>query len=85
MPMHPVALELLKEVGPMAVSSANISGRAAATTVEEAVEQLGDSVGVYLDSGRRPRVAYSLRARGVKSPGGSSSGRKAAASAGKDG
>ncbi|MDA8370434.1 MAG: L-threonylcarbamoyladenylate synthase [Nocardiopsaceae bacterium] len=51
MPMHPVALELLKEVGPMAVSSANISGRAAATTVEEAVEQLGDSVGVYLDSG----------------------------------
>ncbi|MDA8369900.1 MAG: plasmid replication, integration and excision activator [Nocardiopsaceae bacterium] len=37
------------------------------------------------DNGRRPRVAYSLRARGVKSPGGSSSGRKAAASAGKDG
>jgi len=27
MPLHPVAIELLREVGPMAVSSANISGR----------------------------------------------------------
>ena len=32
MPLHPVAIELLREVGPMAVSSANISGRAAAVT-----------------------------------------------------
>ncbi len=30
MPLHPVAIELLREVGPMAVSSANISGRPAA-------------------------------------------------------
>ncbi|MBB6170309.1 tRNA threonylcarbamoyl adenosine modification protein (Sua5/YciO/YrdC/YwlC family) [Nocardiopsis mwathae] len=51
MPMHPVALELLKEVGPMAVSSANVSGRPAATTAAEAAEQLGDSVSVYLDGG----------------------------------
>ncbi|TDQ47966.1 L-threonylcarbamoyladenylate synthase [Actinorugispora endophytica] len=51
MPMHPVALELLKEVGPMAVSGANASGRPAATTAGEAAEQLGDSVGVYLDGG----------------------------------
>ena len=29
MPLHPVAIELLREVGPMAVSSANISGRPA--------------------------------------------------------
>ena len=36
MPLHPVAIELLREVGPMAVSSANISGRPAATTAEEA-------------------------------------------------
>lgn len=52
MPLHPVALELLREVGPLAVSSANVSGRPPATTVEEAREQLGGSVGVYLDGGR---------------------------------
>ncbi|MUL40068.1 threonylcarbamoyl-AMP synthase [Streptomonospora sp. PA3] len=51
MPMHPVALELLKEVGPMAVSSANLSGHPAATTAQEAEKQLGDSVAVYLDGG----------------------------------
>ena len=51
MPLHPVALELLREVGPMAVSSANVSGRPPATTVTEAVEQLGDSAAVYLDGG----------------------------------
>jgi L-threonylcarbamoyladenylate synthase len=51
MPLHPVALELLREVGPMAVSSANISGSAPATTADEAQAQLGDTVGVYLDGG----------------------------------
>ena len=51
MPLHPVALELLREIGPMAVSSANISGRPPATTVAEATDQLGSSVAVYLDGG----------------------------------
>jgi L-threonylcarbamoyladenylate synthase len=51
MPLHPVALELLRDVGPMAVSSANISGSPPAATAAEAVAQLGDSVGVYLDGG----------------------------------
>jgi L-threonylcarbamoyladenylate synthase len=51
MPLHPVALELLRDVGPMAVSSANISGRPPATTAAEAVEQLGSSASVYLDGG----------------------------------
>jgi L-threonylcarbamoyladenylate synthase len=51
MPLHPVALEVLKLTGPMAVSSANRSGAPAATTVAEAEEQLGDSVAVYLDGG----------------------------------
>ncbi|MEU6642068.1 L-threonylcarbamoyladenylate synthase [Saccharomonospora sp. NPDC046836] len=51
MPLHPVALELLREVGPMAVSSANVSGRPAAATAQEAQEQLGDSVSIYLDGG----------------------------------
>ncbi|MXP23194.1 threonylcarbamoyl-AMP synthase [Gordonia sp. HNM0687] len=51
MPLHPVAIELLREVGPMAVSSANVSGRSPATTVDEAREQLGESVSIYLDGG----------------------------------
>jgi tRNA threonylcarbamoyl adenosine modification protein (Sua5/YciO/YrdC/YwlC family) len=51
MPLHPVALDLLKQTGPLAVSSANISGKPVATTADEAQEQLGDSVAVYLDGG----------------------------------
>jgi len=51
MPQHPVALELLAETGPLAVSSANLTGRTAAMTAAEAEEMLGDSVAVYLDAG----------------------------------
>src|SRR5690606_20694779 len=46
MPLHPVALDLLKETGPMAVSSANRSGSPAAVTAAEAEEQFGDAVAV---------------------------------------
>jgi L-threonylcarbamoyladenylate synthase len=51
MPLHPVAIELLTKTGPMAVSSANVTGRPPAQTVEEAREQLAESVAVYLDGG----------------------------------
>ncbi|MFQ6170074.1 L-threonylcarbamoyladenylate synthase [Oryzobacter sp. R7] len=51
MPDHPVALELLREVGPMAVSSANRTGHPASRTVVEAASQLGASVEFYLDGG----------------------------------
>jgi L-threonylcarbamoyladenylate synthase len=51
MPLHPVAIELLREVGPMAVSSANVSGQPPAATAEEARTQLGESVSIYLDGG----------------------------------
>ncbi|WP_019200304.1 L-threonylcarbamoyladenylate synthase [Tsukamurella sp. 1534] len=51
MPLHPVAIELLREVGPMAVSSANVSGKPPASTMTDARDQLGDSVEVYLDGG----------------------------------
>jgi tRNA threonylcarbamoyl adenosine modification protein (Sua5/YciO/YrdC/YwlC family) len=54
MPLHPIALDLLAETGPMAVSSANTSGMPPATTVGEAYEQLGESVSVYLDGGQAP-------------------------------
>ena len=52
MPLHPVALELLREVGPMAQSSANVSGQPPATTVQEAREQLR-RVGVGVPGRRR--------------------------------
>jgi L-threonylcarbamoyladenylate synthase len=51
MPLHPVALQLLKETGPLAVSSANRTGQPSATTADEAEQQLGDTVSVYLDGG----------------------------------
>ena len=51
MPMHPVALGLLRETGPLAVTSANLTGSPPATTVDEAEAQLGASVSVYLDGG----------------------------------
>ena len=51
MPLHPVALEVLKQSGPLAVSSANRHGQPSATTAEEAERQLGEVVSVYLDGG----------------------------------
>jgi L-threonylcarbamoyladenylate synthase len=51
MPLHQVALELLQETGPLAVSSANRSGTPSATTAAEAEDQLGESVSIYLDGG----------------------------------
>jgi L-threonylcarbamoyladenylate synthase len=51
MPLHAVALDLLKETGPLAVSSASRTGSPAATTAAEAQQQLGDAVSVYLDGG----------------------------------
>jgi L-threonylcarbamoyladenylate synthase len=51
MPLHSVALDLLKETGPLAVSSANRTGMPPATTAADAEEQLGDAVSVYLDGG----------------------------------
>jgi L-threonylcarbamoyladenylate synthase len=52
MPQHPVALEVLAETGPMAVSSANLTAKPAATTAPDAREQFGDAVEVYLDAGK---------------------------------
>ena len=51
MPLHSVALDVLKQTGPLAVSSANRTGQPAATTVDEAQQQLGEAVSVYLDGG----------------------------------
>jgi L-threonylcarbamoyladenylate synthase len=59
MPLHPVAIELLRGVGPMAVSSANVSGRPPAVDADEARNQLGDLVDVYLDAGPSEQQAAS--------------------------
>lgn len=52
MPLHPIAIELLRRTGPMAVSSANISGQEPALTAVRAKQQLGAEAAVYLDGGR---------------------------------
>ncbi len=51
MPLHPVAIEILQKTGPMAVSSANISGQPPATSVDQAENQLGADVAMYVDGG----------------------------------
>ena len=51
MPQNDTALLLLSEVGPMAVTSANISGQPPATTILDAATQLGSAVSVYLEAG----------------------------------
>ncbi|WP_405373495.1 MULTISPECIES: L-threonylcarbamoyladenylate synthase [unclassified Microbacterium] len=51
MPNDPFALELLEECGPLAVSSANLTGRPAALQIDSAVDMLGDRIAVYLDGG----------------------------------
>lgn len=55
MPDHKIALALLAETGPLAVSSANLTGETAATTAQQAEAYLGDKVKVYLDGGPSPK------------------------------
>ena len=43
--------ELLRHTGPLAVSSANVSGQDAALNIDDAIEMLDDTVAVYLDDG----------------------------------
>lgn len=50
-PGHPVAQEVLRQTGPLAVSSANRTGQTAATTAALAQDQLGTEVSVYLEDG----------------------------------
>ena len=54
MPDHDVALELLERTGPLAVSSANLTGRPAATDAEQAEEMLGERVDIIVDAGEAP-------------------------------
>ena len=55
-PDHELARELLRATGPLAVSSANLTGHPAATTAAEAEAQLGAAVAAYLDDGQPART-----------------------------
>jgi tRNA threonylcarbamoyl adenosine modification protein (Sua5/YciO/YrdC/YwlC family) len=59
LPDDDLARDLLRRTGPLAVSSANRSGRPAATTAQEAIEQLGEHAAVVLDDGPRASSAAS--------------------------
>lgn len=60
-PDHDGARAFLRATGPLAVSSANISGQAPAQTAQEALAQLGERVAVYLDAGEAPgKVASTI-------------------------
>ena len=71
MPSDSIALELLAETGPLAVSSANTTGEPAATTAAEAEKMLGDAVAVYLDAGETGDTASTIvDATALESPDG---------------
>lgn len=59
-PACPIARELLTLSGPLAVSSANRSGGAPATTVAGAREALGRAVEVFIDGGPRSGTASTV-------------------------
>ncbi|MEB4615632.1 L-threonylcarbamoyladenylate synthase [Leucobacter sp. M11] len=73
MPAHDLTLELLRETGPLAVSSANLTGQPAATNAGDAQGMLGDAVSVYLDAGESSADGASstiIDARSVTEAGG---------------
>ncbi|MEZ5092925.1 L-threonylcarbamoyladenylate synthase [Nocardioides sp.] len=59
MPDHELAREILERTGPLAVSSANTTGRPPATTAVEADEMLGEDVQLIIDGGPTPGVVPS--------------------------
>jgi L-threonylcarbamoyladenylate synthase len=54
MPNHPVALSLLKQAGPLAVTSANMSGQGNPNSAQEVLQQLGGKIHLILDGGVTP-------------------------------
>lgn len=73
-PNHRLTLELLQETGPLAVSSANRTGKPAALNIAEAQRMLADSVAVYLDDGEAPgdgTASTIVDATGLTAEGGS--------------
>jgi L-threonylcarbamoyladenylate synthase len=69
MPDHPVALEVLERTGPLAVSSANLTGHPAATDADQAEEMLGEDVAVIVDGGTSPGGEASTIVDATTTPG----------------
>ncbi len=69
MPDHEVALELLERTGPLAVSSANLTGRPAATDADQAEQMLGEHVALIVDGGPTPGSEASTIIDVTTSPG----------------
>lgn len=59
MPLDDVALAVIREVGPLAVTGAARPGQDPAATADEARETFGDAVDVYLDDGVRDHSGVS--------------------------
>ena len=53
-PDHPLARNLLRAAGPMAVTSANLSGQPSPTTAQEVFSQLGGRIALIIDGGKTP-------------------------------
>ncbi|NUM43106.1 MAG: threonylcarbamoyl-AMP synthase [Anaerolineales bacterium] len=53
-PDHLVALKLLAMAGPLAVTSANVSGEKNTNSAKEVMDQLGGRIHLILDGGRSP-------------------------------
>ncbi len=53
-PDHEVARALLRAAGPMAVTSANISGQPSPSTAQEVLAQLNGRIDLILDGGKTP-------------------------------
>lgn len=51
MPNHPVAIELLERFGPLATTSANLSGGKNPQTAADVIDQLGGRIPILLDGG----------------------------------
>lgn len=51
MPNHPIALRLLEEIGPLAVTSANLTGHPFASTAQQVLDQLQGRIHLILDGG----------------------------------
>lgn len=54
MPNHPVTLEMLKTFGPLATTSANLSGKPDAVSAQDVFDQLNNRVPLILDGGKCP-------------------------------
>jgi L-threonylcarbamoyladenylate synthase len=54
MPDHPVTLALMRQTGPLAVTSANRSGSASSVSAQEVLAQLGGRIPLILDGGQAP-------------------------------